>query len=149
LSRGGGSRIVSPVDDVAERNKRKVRFFVDAVWNEGRIELIDELVADDYVGHMPRLDAGVLGPGGVRRLVSGRRRALPGLHVQIDDQVAEDDLVVTRWRATTSGAQRASGLRTPCCEGISIIRLLAGKQVDCHELCAELPQHRPRSRSAV
>ena len=138
MSRGGGPRIVPPVDDVAERNKRKVRFFVDAVWNEGRIELIDELVAADYVGHVPRLDVGVLGPGGVRRLVSSRRRALPGLHVQIDDQVAEDDLVVTRWRATASGARGARGLRTPCCAGISIIRLLAGKQVDCHELCAEI-----------
>jgi hypothetical protein len=141
LSRGVGPRIVPLVDDVAERNKRKVRFFVDAVWNEGRVELIDELVADDYVGHVPRLDAGVLGPGGVRRLVSGRRRALPGLHVQIDDQVAEDDLVVTRWRATTSPDQGASGLGAPCCVGISIIRLLAGKQVDCHELCAEIGGH--------
>jgi len=141
LSGGGGRRIVPLVDDVAERNKRKVRFFVDAVWNEGRLELIDELVADDYVGQLPRLEAGVLGPGGVRRLVSSRRRVLPGLHVQIDDQVAEDDLVVTRWRATTSRVSGASRIHTPCCVGISIIRLLAGKQVDCHELCAVTGEH--------
>jgi hypothetical protein len=118
-----------------------VRLFVDAVWNEGRIELIDELVADDYVGHVPCLDAGVLGPAGMRRLVSSRRHALPGLHVQIDDQVAEAELVVTRWRATTSRVRGASGQRTPCCVGISIIRLLAGKQVDCHELCAKIGEH--------
>ncbi len=125
MCRGGGPSIVPLVNDVTERNKEKVRLFVEAVWNEGRIELIDELVADDYVGHVPCLDGGVLGPGGMRRLVSSRRRALSGLHVKIEDQVAEDDLVVTRWRATT-------GHRTPCCAGISIVRLLAGKQVDCH-----------------
>jgi hypothetical protein len=39
------------VDSVSELNKQKVRLFVEAVWNEGRLELIDELVADDYVGH--------------------------------------------------------------------------------------------------
>jgi hypothetical protein len=100
------------------------------------------------VGHVARLDAGVLGPGGVRRLVSSRRRALPGLHVQIDDQVAEDDLVVTRWRATASRVGRASDLGAPCCVGISIIRLLAGKQVDCHELCAELGERDPSSIGA-
>ena len=136
MCRGGGPSIVPLVNDVTERNKEKVRFFVEAVWNEGRIELIDELVADDYVGHVPCLDGGVLGPGGIRRLVASRRRALAGLHVKIEDQVAEDDLVVTRWHATTAapgaGDRGAAGGSTPCCAGISIVRLLAGKQVDCH-----------------
>ena len=125
MCRGGGPPIVTNVDGVTERNKRKVQLFVEAVWNEGRIELIDELVADDYVGRVPCVEGRVLGPGGMRRLVAGRRSALSDLHVKIDDQIAEDDLVVTRWRATI-------GHRTPCCAGISIIRLLAGKQVDCH-----------------
>ena len=116
-----------PVNGVTERNKRKVRLFVEAVWNEGRLELIDELVADDYVGRMPCIESGVLGPQGVRRLVSSRRRAHPDLYIKIEDQIAEDDRVVTRWQATV--VPNGSG-RTPCYAGISIVRLLAGKQVD-------------------
>ena len=58
------------MDDASELNKRKVRLFVEAVWNEGRLELIDELVAADYVGRVPRVERGVRGPEGVRRLVS-------------------------------------------------------------------------------
>ena len=50
------------MDGVSERNKRKVRLFVEAVWNEGRLELIDDLIADDYVGHVPCLDAECSGP---------------------------------------------------------------------------------------
>jgi predicted ester cyclase len=111
------------VDSVSELNKQKVRLFVEAVWNEGRLELIDELVADDYVGRVPCADLAVLGPQGVRRLVSSQRRAHPDLYVKIDDQIAEDDRVVTRWQATAP---------TSCFAGISIIRLLAGKQVDSH-----------------
>ena len=115
------------MDNASELNKRKVRLFVEAVWNEGRLELIDELVADNYVGRVPRIERGVHGPEGVHRLVSSGRRAHPDLYVKIDDQIAEDDRVATRWRATSTGRDR-----TPCYAGISIIRLLAGKQVDSH-----------------
>ena len=113
------------MDRVSELNKRKVRLFVELVWNEGRLELIDELIAADYVGRVPCLEIAVLGPPGVRRLVSGRRRAHPDIHVKIEDQIAEDDRVATRWHATDGGG-------TPCYVGISIVRLLAGKQVDSH-----------------
>jgi hypothetical protein len=113
------------VESANEVNKRKVRLFVEAVWNEGRLELIEELVADDYIGRLPRIERAIHGPEGVRELVSCGRRAHPELYIKIDDQIAEDDRVATRWRATTNG-------RTECYAGISIIRLLAGKQVDSH-----------------
>jgi SnoaL-like polyketide cyclase len=119
------------VEAVSELNKRKVRLFVEAVWNEGRLELIDELVAADYTGCFSRLQRRVLGPDGVRQLVSSRRRAYPELYVKIEDQVAEDDRVVTRWRAAAKGNGAGVG-PTRHCSGISIIRLLAGKQVDSH-----------------
>jgi predicted ester cyclase len=113
------------VDSASELNKRKVLLFVEAVWNEGRLELIDELVAADYLGRVPRIGTGVQGPDGVRRLVADGRRAHPDLYVKIDDQIAEDDRVATRWRAMTDG-------HTPCWAGISVVRLLAGKQVESH-----------------
>jgi predicted ester cyclase len=113
------------VDSASELNKRKVLLFVEAVWNEGRLELIDELVAADYLGRVPHVETGVHGPEGVRRLVADGRRAHPDLYVKVDDQIAEDDRVATRWRAMTTG-------RTPCYAGISVVRLLAGKQVESH-----------------
>lgn len=115
------------MERASEINKRKVRLFVEAVWNEGRLELIDELVAADYLGRVPRIDRGVHGPDGVRRLVVCGHRAHPDLYVKIDDQIAEEDRVAVRWRATTAPTGR-----TPCYVGISIIRLLAGKQVESH-----------------
>jgi hypothetical protein len=124
------------VDTASELNKRKVRLFVEAVWNEGRLELIDELVAANYLGRVPRIERGVQGPEGVRRLVACGRRAHPDLYIKIDDQIAEDDRVATRWRATTEApvarATTAATGRTLCYAGISIIRLLAGKQVESH-----------------
>lgn len=128
------------VKSVSELNKLQVRLFVEAVWNEGRLDLIDELVAADYMGLLHGADTGVTGPEGVRRLVASRRRAHPGLHIKIEDQVAEEDRVVTRWQATTTAlaADGAIAGHTPCCAGISITRLLAGKQVDSHTECTNL-----------
>jgi hypothetical protein len=114
------------VDTASELNKQKVRLFVDAVWNEGRLELIDELVAADYIGRFPHIDGAVHGPEGVRRLVSRGRHVYPDLYVKIEDQIAEDDRVATRWRATAPSGD------PQCYVGISIVRLLAGKQVDSH-----------------
>lgn len=121
------------MDSVTELNKHRVRQFVEAVWNQGQLELIDELVADDYIGRIRCADTDIVGQLGVRQLVSSRRRAYPDLHIKIEDEIAEDDRVVTRWRATATarGADSPTG-RTECCQGISIIRFLAGKQVDTH-----------------
>jgi predicted SnoaL-like aldol condensation-catalyzing enzyme len=119
---------------VSERNKRKIELFVDAVWNEGRLELIEELIAADYLGHVSALDALLQGPAGVCRFVATQRLGHPGLYIKIEEQIGEHDLVVTRWRATVqasaAGADCPERIRARCCSGISVVRLLAGKQVD-------------------
>ncbi len=118
---------------VSELNKLKVRLFFEAVLNEGRLELIDELVGADYVGRIPCLPRRVLGPEGVRRLLTSP--SYLDLYIKIEDQIAEDDRVVTRWQATAEARDARTGTPAalaPCYAGISIIRLLAGKQVDSH-----------------
>ena len=85
-----GAGIMARVKSVIELNKLKIRLFVEAVLNEGRLELIDELIAADYIGHIPGAETAVTGPAGVRQLVSSRRRAHPGLYIKIQDQIAED-----------------------------------------------------------
>jgi predicted SnoaL-like aldol condensation-catalyzing enzyme len=136
-------RSVSPVNEV---NKQTVRRFFEAVLNEGRLELIDELIALDYLGHVSCVDRAVVGPAGMRRFVCSRRRRHPGLCVVIEDQLAEDDRVVTRWRAAIAPPPTHAGARgwTVAYRGISIIRVLAGKQVDSHTECiGPLPAFRP------
>jgi predicted SnoaL-like aldol condensation-catalyzing enzyme len=116
------------VDGVCELNKQKVRLFIGAVLNEGRLEMIDELLAADYVGHFPGVP--VVGRDAMRALVSSRRQEYPGLFVEVEDQVAEEDRVVTRWLVDVP-RRTATGSRN-FLSGISIVRLLAGKQVDSY-----------------
>jgi hypothetical protein len=59
--------------------------------------------------------------------VSGYRLAHPGLYVRIEDQVAEDGRVATRWIAIVIPSGACGSESTPCRSGIMIIRLLGGK----------------------
>ena len=134
------------MNSVSERNKLKVRLFIEAVLNDGRLELIDELVAADYVGRVPWTRQRVLGPEGVRRLILTRHSICPDLYVKIEDQIAEEDRVATRWQATQAIGDRATtpgDAGTRRYPGISIVRLLAGKQVDSYTECTDLAPRRP------
>ena len=133
--------------NVSEVNKLRVQLFIEAVLNQGRLELIDELIAADFVGHISCAQPEVTGPAGVRRLVSGHRHAHPGLHVKIEDQIAEEDRVATRWHATVPAPQAQDPLapagRIACYVGISITRLLAGNKSTLTPNTPTSPRARP------
>src|SRR5437660_2784319 len=80
-------------------NKALVRRFYEEI-DKGNIEILDELVAHDYLDHSPPPFPG-LSPGreGVKQAFRIFQRATPGRH-QIEDQIAEGDMVVTRLTST-------------------------------------------------
>ena len=81
----------------AEENKAIMRRFW-GVWEQGNfIELIDELLAPDYINHSPGTPDQPAGPEGVKAVVSMFRSGMPDLKVTIDDMIAEGDKVVTRY----------------------------------------------------
>jgi steroid delta-isomerase-like uncharacterized protein len=75
------------------------RQMIEEVFNKGRLDLIGELIAPEFVGHDPALPQDIAGPEGQREVVGSYRTAFPDLEVTIDDQIAEGDRVVTRWTA--------------------------------------------------
>jgi steroid delta-isomerase-like uncharacterized protein len=87
------------------RNATTQRFF-DEVWNEGKLDVVDELFAPEYVGHPSGPEETVRGPEGVKTYVGGLRAGVPDLTLTIEDQVVDGDKVATRWtaRGTHSGA---------------------------------------------
>jgi steroid delta-isomerase-like uncharacterized protein len=79
-----------------EENKAIVRRFW-GVWEEGNIDLVDELLAPDYVNHTPATPDQPTGPEGVRGIVAMFRSAMPDLRVIIEDTIAEGDKVAVRY----------------------------------------------------
>ena len=60
-------------------------------------DIIDELLAPDYVNHSPGTPDQPTGPEGVKAVVSMFRSGIPDLRVNILDVIAEDDKVATRY----------------------------------------------------
>ena len=80
----------------AEENKAIVRRFW-GVWEEGNIDLVDELLAPDYINHTPASPDQPTGPEGVKGVVAMFRSAIPDLRVVVEDMIAEGDKVAVRY----------------------------------------------------
>jgi steroid delta-isomerase-like uncharacterized protein len=76
-------------------NKRIVRRLIEEAQVGGNLQVVDEILADDFVDYSPL-------PGlpptreGVRTLFAAMRAAFPDLRVRIDDQIEEAGKVMTR-----------------------------------------------------
>jgi steroid delta-isomerase-like uncharacterized protein len=117
-----------------EENKAVAARFYE-VYNQGRMEVIDEIFAPDFVGRDPNDPSRERhGPEGVRRVVEAFRSAFPDLEGTLEDQTAEDDKVVNRY--TGRGTHRGEFLgvaptgREITLSGVTIFRLSDGKIVE-------------------
>ena len=118
----------------AEENKMLVRRVFEQMFNEGNLDVADELLAPGYVDHDPSLPQDVHGPEGFKEYVGMYRAAFPDLHVQIQDQLAEGDRVATRWTGTGTHNGELAGI-TPTGKqvtlpGMEIVRIANGKLVE-------------------
>ena len=78
-----------------EENKAIFRRYVEEVFNQGRLQVADEIF-DRYVSHQPDGSTLERGPEDVKRFVGEFSSAFPGLRLSIDDQIAGGDKVVNR-----------------------------------------------------
>jgi serine phosphatase RsbU (regulator of sigma subunit) len=86
-----------------EENKATFRRYIEEVWNQGRLELADEIFAR-YLAHQPDGPTLERGPEDVKRFVGEFRVAFPDLRINVEEQIAEGDKVVVR--ATIRGTHQ-------------------------------------------
>lgn len=75
-----------------------VRRYIDETWNQGNLQPIDELIADDYIQHVNRIEQR---REGVTQFFTMARHAFPDVHNTIEIMLAENDRVV--WHSTITG----------------------------------------------
>jgi steroid delta-isomerase-like uncharacterized protein len=117
----------------AEQNKALVRRGYEDAWNKQNLALFDELLAADLVDHSV--------PPGIPQTREGSQqvatmywKAFPDVRIDIEDQVAEGDKVVTRWTGRGTHTGELMGIaptgKQVVVEGISIDRVVGGKIVE-------------------
>lgn len=116
---------------MSAENKALVRRLVEEAYNGGRLDVTDELVAGDFVGHDPSLPEEVRGPAGAKELIAGYRAAFPDIHVTIEDQIADGDRVVTRWSVKGTHQGELMGMpatgKQATVTGMTIDRIVDGR----------------------
>jgi steroid delta-isomerase-like uncharacterized protein len=115
---------------MSDVNKQMVRKLIEEAQQDGKLEVVDELLSEDFVDHTPL-------PGlpptreGVTMLFAGMRQAFPDLRITIEEQIADEEKVATR--KTFEGTHRAPFLGVPASgnpirfEVIDILTIRGGK----------------------
>ena len=119
----------------AETNKAVARRFLEEVWNNGNLAVLNEIIAEDHVNIGPStLPGAPAGPEGAKQVVILYRNAFPDIHFTIDEQIAEGEKVLTRWTAHGTHQGELQGLpatgKSSTVLGIAIDRIVNGKIVE-------------------
>jgi predicted ester cyclase len=106
------------------------RRLLEEVFNEGKVDLIDELCAEGFVGHDPIL--GDEDREASKRSVETYRAAFPDLTFTVLDAFGADDKVVLRWSGVGTFenelmGQAPTGEKGEPVEGITVDRFEDGK----------------------
>ncbi len=108
--------------------KLATRFF-EEVWNQGKVAVVDELLAPDYEGNLPMV--GTLNRDALKETVKVYRDAFPDLHFELKDTLGDGDRVIVHWVGTGTNKKPFMGIpatgTTTSVEGFSIIRTQNGK----------------------
>jgi steroid delta-isomerase-like uncharacterized protein len=82
-----------------EDNKQHMQRFVEEVINKKNVDVVDQLVAEDFVEHVPFPGQGT-GREGLKHIISTFLSAFPHIHWIIEEQIAEGQKVVSRFTMT-------------------------------------------------
>jgi len=117
---------------MSTENKNIVRRWFEEVWNQGRVETIDELFPPHGVAH--GLGGDMHGPAEFKPFHSAFRQAFPNMRITLDQLIAEGDKVAFSWTAegTHHGPLMAIAPtgRDSRFDGMGIIRIHDGKIVE-------------------
>ncbi len=119
-----------------DENKQIVRRFVEECWNQGSMNKISELLADQVRFHDPVFPNMNPGIQNIQNHIETSRKAYPDLKFTIDDTIAERDEVVVHW--TACGTHKGQFLGMPATnrkitvDGTSIYRLEGSKIAESH-----------------
>jgi len=114
-----------------ESNKTIVTDYFEKVWNNGRLDFLDECLAADVVEHPEQQIPGMNGRDSLRVIIGGARESLPDIKITLHDVIAEGDKAVVRYTMTATHQNEFMGApptgKKLAIPGTAIYRLAGGK----------------------
>jgi predicted ester cyclase len=82
-----------------ETNKAVLKRFWEEVWDQGKLDVVDEIFHPNFVDHGLAPGLTQQGPEGAKEAVMQFRTGIPDLYLKWHEMVAEGDKVMTLWEA--------------------------------------------------
>jgi ketosteroid isomerase-like protein len=116
---------------MSAENKAIIRRVVDEVWNQRKLDVLDEICAPNFALYDPSVPGLSRGPEGAKQYVGLFCAAFPDIRVTADDLFAEGDKVALRWSATGTHQGELMGIaptgKQVTVTGHAIYRIANGK----------------------
>lgn len=123
--------------DAGSGSADQSRQMLEEAFNEGKFDLVDQLMAPDAVGHDPSLPPrlqSLRGPELQKSIVGMYRTAFPDVRITVDELISSGEAVVMRWHAEGTHRGELEGLAPTGARatvtGISIDHWQNGKLVE-------------------
>lgn len=114
-------------------NKQLVEAFIQDLFTKGDLDAVDRYLDAGFVDHDPPIP-GTEGPEGMRQAAVLFRRALPDWHSEVEQLVAEGDIVVEVFTAGGTHKGELMGVpgtgRALTLSGINVFRVRDGRIVE-------------------
>ena len=118
-----------------DQNKTVYRRFLEQGFNQGRLDVVDEVLSPSYVNR-DAPPGSPSGPEGVKQIINTFRAAFPDLQITIEELVAEGDKVCAR--STMRGTHRGVlfGLaptgKAVAMAGLTMVTVVDGRLVESY-----------------
>jgi steroid delta-isomerase-like uncharacterized protein len=89
--------------------KEIARRLAEDPWR-GKLDEVIEFISDDYVGYIPGAPEPIRGKDGFRGFIDTYLKGFPDGAITVDDQIAEGDIVATRWTARGTNTGELMGM---------------------------------------
>jgi steroid delta-isomerase-like uncharacterized protein len=120
--------------DRLTRNKHLVEAFIQELFTKGDLEAVDRHLDPSFVNHDVPFPGAPEGPEGMRLAASMYRQALPDWHSDVEQLIAEGDIVVEVF--TASGTHRGELMGVPgtgktlTLRGVNVFRIAGNRIVE-------------------
>jgi steroid delta-isomerase-like uncharacterized protein len=92
------------------QNRQIVETYFSEAWNKGNVDVLDQLLADDYINHTPSTPNPSKGAKGLKPIVLAIRKGFPDLHYEIKELIVTKDRAIARVVMTGTNTGQLFGM---------------------------------------
>lgn len=112
---------------MAQGAVKVVETYFEEAWNNGNLDVVDELFHAEYVGH--GFEDGSLGRDELKQFIAGYRAAFPDASFTIEDTLVDGNKVMVRWTATGTHEGEMRGI-APTGQNVTVTGMFLARLAD-------------------